>query len=85
MAIALTLLAKERGDVSFVQQVEFYPVTDANYDTPSYEEFADGYFLTRDAMKWYWDQFTTDENDRAQITTSPLRASVEQLEGLPSH
>ena len=69
--------------MSFVQQVEFYPVTDANFDTPSYEEFADGYFLTRDAMKWYWDQFTTDENDRAQITASPLRASVEQLEGLP--
>ena len=83
MAIALTLLAKERGDVSFVQQVEFYPVTDANFDTPSYQEFADGYFLTRDGMKWYWDQFTTNEADRAQITASPLRASVEQLEGLP--
>jgi acetyl esterase len=83
LAIALTLLAKERGDVSFVHQVEFYPVTDANFDTGSYEEFADGYFLSRDGMKWFWDQYTTDPAQRAQITASPLRATEEQLAGLP--
>lgn len=74
MAIALTLMAKERGDVSFVQQVLFYPVTDANFDTPSYERFAEGYFLTREGMRWFWDQYTTSEADRAQITASPLRS-----------
>ncbi|GGO14470.1 alpha/beta hydrolase [Microbispora bryophytorum] len=83
MAIALTLMAKERGDVSFVQQVLFYPVTDANFDTPSYTEFAEGYFLTREAMKWLWDQYTIIEQDRAQVTASPLRATAEQLTGLP--
>ncbi|MGJ6969839.1 alpha/beta hydrolase [Streptosporangium sp. G11] len=83
MAIALTLMAKERGDVSFVQQVLFYPVTDANFDTASYTEFAEGYFLTREGMKWFWDQYTTSEQDRAQITASPLRATTEQLTGLP--
>ncbi|MFB8275470.1 alpha/beta hydrolase [Nocardia colli] len=83
MAIALTLMAKERGDVSFVQQVLFYPVTDANFDTGSYERFADGYFLARDGMKWFWDQYTTSAEDRAQITASPLRATTEQLAGLP--
>ncbi|MFD6157149.1 alpha/beta hydrolase [Nocardia sp. NPDC060256] len=83
MAIALTLMAKERGDVSFVQQVLFYPVTDANFDTESYHRFAEGYFLARDGMKWFWDQYTTSEEDRAQITASPLRASTEQLSGLP--
>ncbi|WP_036496939.1 MULTISPECIES: alpha/beta hydrolase [Nocardia] len=83
MAIALTLMAKERGDVSFVQQVLFYPVTDANFDTPSYEQFAEGYFLTREGMRWFWDQYTTSEADRAQITASPLRATTEQLAGLP--
>ena len=83
MAIALTLMAKERGDVRFAQQVLFYPVTDAAFDTPSYREFAEGYFLAREGMKWFWDQYTTSEEDRAQITASPLRASIEQLTGLP--
>jgi acetyl esterase len=83
MTAALTLMAKERGDVSLVQQVLFYPVTDANFDTPSYHQFAEGYFLTREGMKWFWDQYTTDENERAQITASPLRATTEQLAGLP--
>ena len=83
MAIALTLLAKERGGVAFRQQVLFYPVTDACFDTGSYEEFATGYFLRRDAMQWFWDQYTSDPAERAQITASPLRASVEQLAGLP--
>lgn len=83
MAIALTLMAKERGDVSFVQQVLFYPVTDANFDTGSYLEFAEGYFLTREGMQWFWDQYTTSAEDRAQITASPLRATIEQLAELP--
>ncbi|WP_327433782.1 alpha/beta hydrolase [Streptomyces sp. NBC_01236] len=83
MSAALTLMAKERGDVSLVQQVLFYPVTDANFDTGSYHQFATGYFLRRDGMQWFWDQYTTDEADRAQITASPLRATTEQLTGLP--
>ena len=83
MSAALTLMAKQRGGVSFVQQVLFYPVTDANFDTPSYHEFAEGYFLRRDAMQWFWDQYTTDPAQRAEITASPLRATVEQLTGLP--
>jgi len=83
MAIALTLMAKERGDVAFRGQVLFYPVTDAAFDDGSYREFADGYWLTRDAMRWYWDQYTTSADERASITVSPLRATEEQLAGLP--
>jgi len=83
MTAAVTLLAKERGDVKFVQQVLFYPVTDASFDTASYKEFAEGYFLMREGMKWFWDQYTTDEQERNQITASPLRATTEQLTGLP--
>ncbi|MCX4760249.1 alpha/beta hydrolase [Streptomyces sp. NBC_01275] len=83
MTAALTLMAKERGDVPLVQQVLFYPVTDASFDTGSYRQFATGYFLRRDGMQWFWDQYTTDEAERAQITASPLRATVEQLTGLP--
>src|SRR3954447_12058309 len=83
MSAALTLLAKQRGDVSFVQQVLFYPVTDASFDTDSYHQFAEGYFLRRDAMQWFWDQYTIDAAQRAEITASPLRASLEELAGLP--
>ncbi|MFF0074317.1 alpha/beta hydrolase [Streptomyces sp. NPDC005494] len=83
MSAALTLMAKERGDVPLVQQVLFYPVTDASFDTGSYHQFATGYFLRRDGMQWFWDQYTTDESERAQITASPLRATTEQLTGLP--
>jgi acetyl esterase len=84
MAAAVTLLAKERGDVSFNQQVLFYPVTDASFDTASYHEFATGYFLAREGMQWFWDQYTTDEAQRNEITASPLRATIEQLRGLPT-
>ncbi|MEU6270775.1 alpha/beta hydrolase, partial [Saccharopolyspora shandongensis] len=83
MTAALTLMAKERGGVPLVQQVLFYPVTDADFDTGSYRQFATGYFLRRDGMQWFWDQYTTDENERAEITASPLRATTEQLVGLP--
>ncbi|MFD7282107.1 alpha/beta hydrolase [Streptomyces sp. NPDC059862] len=83
MTAALTLMAKERGDVPLVQQVLFYPVTDAAFDTGSYHQFAEGYFLRRDGMQWFWDQYTTDEGERARITASPLRATTDQLTGLP--
>ena len=66
MAAALTLMAKQRGDVDFGQQVLFYPVTDASFDTASYHQFAEGYFLRRDAMQWFWDQYTTDPAERAR-------------------
>jgi acetyl esterase/lipase len=83
MAAAVSLLTKTRAGPKFVQQVLFYPVTDANFDTESYKRFATGYGLSRDNMKWYWDQYTTDPGQRTEITASPLRATTEQLTGLP--
>ncbi|MEU4270679.1 alpha/beta hydrolase [Streptomyces sp. NPDC026092] len=83
MSAALTLMAKERGGLPLVQQVLFYPVTDASFDTGSYRQFAEGYFLRRDGMQWFWDQYATDENERSQVTASPLRATTGQLAGLP--
>jgi acetyl esterase len=83
MTAALTLMAKERGDVQFVHAGMYYPVTDAAMDTESYDEFADGPYLTRKAMEWFWDAYTTDPAERSEITASPNRATVEQLTGLP--
>jgi acetyl esterase len=83
MTAALTLLAKQRSGPELAAQVLFYPVTDASFDTDSYHEFATGYFLRRDAMQWFWDQYTTDNAQRHQPTASPLRAELDQLAGLP--
>jgi acetyl esterase len=79
----LTLLAKERGAPSIKLQVLLYPVTDASFDTDSYLQFAEGHFLRRDGMMWFWDQYTATPTDRTAITASPLRATTEQLQGLP--
>ena len=83
MTAAVTLLAKQRGGPAISRQLLFYPVTDASFDTESYQQFATGYFLRRDAMQWFWDQYLADPKQREEITASPLRASVEQLRGLP--
>ncbi|ROO85376.1 acetyl esterase/lipase [Actinocorallia herbida] len=83
MTAALTLMAKQRGDVKFVHQSLYYPVTDAGQDTDSYREFADGPYLTAKAMAWFWDAYTTDPAQRAEITASPLRATLDELAGLP--
>jgi acetyl esterase len=83
MTAALTLMAKERGDVQFVHAGIYYPVTDAAMDTASYQQFADGPWLTRKAMAWFWDAYIADPAQRSQITASPNQATIEQLEGLP--
>jgi acetyl esterase len=83
MAAALTIMAKRRGDVTFVHQSLYYPVTNAAQDTASYREFADGPHLTAKAMAWFWDAYTTDPAQRAEITASPLRATLDDLAGLP--
>ena len=83
MTTATTIRAKQRNGPTLAGQLLYYPVTDAGFDTDSYHQFATGYFLARDGMKWFWDQYTTDPAQRAEITASPLRASLEELAGLP--
>lgn len=83
MTAALAIMAKRRGDVRFVHQSMYYPVTDAGQDTGSYREFADGPYLTAKAMAWFWDAYTMDPVQRTEITASPLRATLDDLRGLP--
>jgi len=83
MTAALTIMAKQRGDVTFVHQSLYYPVTDAGQDTGSYREFADGVYLTAKAMAWFWDAYLPEVDRRNEITASPLRASLDELSGLP--
>jgi acetyl esterase/lipase len=83
MTAALALMASDRGDVRFVHQSMYYPVTDAAMDTGSYEQFAEGYFLTAKSMAWFWDAYAPDLDRRSEPYASPLRAGDEQLAGLP--
>src|SRR2546421_5491631 len=83
MATVITLLSRERGEPDIRLQVLFYPVTDAAFDTASYHQFAEGYHLRRDTTMWCWEQYTRHPSERNEITASPLRASIEQLHGLP--
>lgn len=83
MAIAMTFMAKERSGPQIQKQLLYYPVTDACFCTDSYLEFAEGYYLYREGMMWFWDQYTRSERDRDRITASPLRARTEQLRDLP--
>jgi acetyl esterase len=83
LAAATAILAKQRGDLTLAAQALLYPVTNADFSDGSYTQFADGYWLTRTGMQWYWDQYTTDPAERDLITVSPLRATEEELQGLP--
>ena len=83
LAAALAILAKFRGGPHIHKQLLYYPVTNACFDTGSYREFAECYYLYRAGMIWFWDQYAPSQRERSQITASPLRASAAQLSGLP--
>jgi acetyl esterase len=83
MTAAVTLLAKERKGPAIRYQVLLYPVTDGSLSQRSYEEFADGLWLTTAAMEWMWDAYAPNKEDRKKPTASPLSATVDELKGLP--
>jgi len=83
MAAAVSLMAKDKGEPKIRFQALLWPVTDADFDNASYKQFESGYFLTRNMMKWFWDNYTTDAAKRKEIYASPLQATKAQLQGLP--
>lgn len=83
MATVVALMAKAKSTPKLRSQVLFWPVTNANFENASYDEYANGHFLTKGMMKWFWDAYTTDPKQRQEIYASPLLATPEQLKGLP--
>jgi acetyl esterase/lipase len=83
MTAAVALMAKDKGGPKFKCQVMLWPVTDANFDTESYREYAEGYFLSRAMMEWFWDAYAPNSAQRREIYASPLQATAEQVQGLP--
>lgn len=83
LTAAVALMARNKKGPELKMQVLLWPVTDASFETVSYNQFATDRFLTKNMMKWFWDNYTTKEEERNQIYASPLRASLEELKGLP--
>lgn len=82
MAAVTALMAKDKKGPKIKLQVLLWPVTDANFETGSYNQFAEERFLTKNMMIWFWDNYL-DKDKRKDIYASPLQASLEQLKGLP--
>lgn len=83
LAIEMTLMAKFRNGLNISKQLLYYPVTNDDFNTESYMQFATGYYLYRDGMKWFWNQYEPDINRRNTIFATPLKATLEQLKNLP--
>ncbi|WP_114579488.1 alpha/beta hydrolase [Saliphagus sp. LR7] len=86
LATVVAQMAVEKGvDAPEINhQLLFYPVTDYSFDTRSYEENADGYFLTTRGMVWFWNHYLGDDIDGANLRASPLRAPERILTELPT-
>jgi acetyl esterase len=82
LAAVVAQIARDRGKPAICFQLLIYPVTDAACDSPSYSENAEGYFLTKDAMQWFWNHYVRNNADRSHPYASPLRAR--NLAGLPA-
>ncbi len=84
MAIAVSLLAKERQGPKIHSQLLFYPVTDSGMDTPSYRQYANGPWLTKPAMEYFWHAYEPDLKSRHKHLLSPIHSTPDQLKGLPT-
>ena len=83
MAVSMVIMSNLRSGPHIQKLLLFYPVTNACFDTPSYRKFAVNYYLYREEMIWFWQQYAPCPKMRSQITVSPLRASLKCLSRLP--
>src|SRR5262245_14260981 len=83
LAAAVCMLAKQRGGPKIAAQALFYPATGSSFDTASFQQFGEGYYLTAAASRWFWNQYAPDRSIDLEPTACPLAASLEQLQGLP--
>ena len=81
LAAVVALLARDAGGPSIAYQALLYPVTDLDAESRSYTDFADGYMLTRDSMRWFAAQYLAAKDQATDWRVSPLRAAT--LAGLP--
>lgn len=82
LAAALCLMTRDRGGPAIAFQVLIYPITDCDFERASYQENADGYFLTKSQMVWFWNHYVSSPSQMCEPYASPLRA--ESLQGVPA-
>ena len=83
MSAALTLMTKDRGGPDIRLQILLIPATDTNFETKSYEDFSTGRFLARNFMRFGWSIYAPTQESRKNPYAVPMRATTEQLRGLP--
>lgn len=83
MALVMAMMARENKSPKIIFQLLLYPVAGANFETDSYKTFAEGPWLTKKAMKWFWDQYAPNENNRTEVSASPINATPKDLSALP--
>jgi acetyl esterase/lipase len=85
LAAVVSQMARARASdpqaPTIAHQVLIYPVTDCSFETTSYRENAEGYFLTREMMQWFWDHYLNDISEKNSSMACPLRAQT--FIGLP--
>ena len=81
LSAVISQMARDRGGPRISHQVLFSPVIDHDFTRPSYDEFADGYGLTKVGMQWFWDNYLGLDGDGKHPYASPIQA--EDLSGLP--
>ncbi len=83
MTIGTSMLAKEKGTPKIKCQVLMWPYSDAGTDFKSYKKYGKERFLTTTLMEWMRDNYLNDESEWDNYLVSPMRATKEQLRGLP--
>lgn len=78
LAACVAIAARDKG-LSLAYQLLVYPVIEASFNSPSYTENAEGYFLTRPMMQWFWDQYMPPSADRNDIRVAPLNTDLSNL------
>ncbi len=75
LAAAVCLMSRDRGGPKIVFQALIYPITDCDFERPSYQENREGYFLTRSEMIWFWNHYVSSPAQMRDPYASPLLAS----------
>jgi acetyl esterase len=81
LTAVISQMSRDRGGPPLIFQLLIYPATDFTMSSPSIDENADGYYLTKADMIWFTNHYLNNEGEKKNPLASPLFAS--NLQGLP--